>query len=104
MSPRKLNSTGVEIAQILPMLSRMFRRNVVDKTGLKGKFDIALEWTPDETLGRQAPPDAPPPPISDGTGPSIFTAIQEQLGLKLEAQKGPVEILVIERAEKPSEN
>ena len=104
MGPRRLNATGVEILRILPMLSRMFRRSVVDKTGLTGKFDITLEWTPDEAPGVQAPSGAPPPPVSDGTGPSIFTAIQEQLGLKLESQKGPVEILVIERAEKPSEN
>ena len=69
---------------------------VVDKTGLKGLFDIQLQFTPDAL-------SAGPPP-SDGCGPSLFTAIQEQLGLKLESAKAPVEVLVIDNAEKPSEN
>jgi uncharacterized protein (TIGR03435 family) len=63
-------------------------RLVVDKTGLSGSFDVDLTWTPD--------------PTADTTGPSIFTALQEQLGLKLEAQRGPVEVLVIDRAEMPT--
>ena len=63
----------------------------MDRTGLKGFYDFLLTWTPDE-----AQADAP--------GPSLFTAIQEQLGLKLESTKGPVEILVVDRAERPSEN
>jgi uncharacterized protein (TIGR03435 family) len=63
---------------------------------LTANFDISLEWTPDQ--------DGPRPQASDATGPSIFTALQEQFGLKLESQKGPVEIFVIDRAEKPSEN
>jgi uncharacterized protein (TIGR03435 family) len=70
---------------------------------LTGNFDISMEWTPDESQVQFAP-DGPKPPPSDATGPSIFTALQEQLGLKLESQKGPVEMLVIDRAEKPSEN
>jgi uncharacterized protein (TIGR03435 family) len=104
MSPRRLTASSVPLANLAPTLSRMLGRTVVDKTGLAGKFDISLEWTPDETQAIQLPPDAPKPLPSDGSGPSIFTALQEQLGLKLESQKGPVEIFVIERAEKPSEN
>ena len=66
---------------------------VIDMTGLAGRFDVKLEWSP-----ANARPDAP-------AGPSIFTAVQEQLGLKLEARKGPVEVLVIDHAEKvPVEN
>jgi uncharacterized protein (TIGR03435 family) len=59
---------------------------------------------PDETQAMQAPQGVQTPVTSDKAGPSIFTAFQEQLGLKFESQKGPVEIFVIERAEKPSEN
>lgn len=70
-------------------LSEVLGRPVVDKTGLTGFYDFKLEWTPDD---------------SDTPGPSIFTAIQEQLGLKLEPQKAPVKVLVIESAEKASEN
>jgi uncharacterized protein (TIGR03435 family) len=77
-------------------------RAVIDKTGLTGNFDIHLEWAPDENQLLQLPPGIPNPPPSDG--PSIFVAVQEQLGLKLESQKGPVEVFVIDRAEKPSEN
>jgi uncharacterized protein (TIGR03435 family) len=72
------------------VFSGMLGRKVIDKTGLEGNFEIDLHWTPEDK------PD-------DG-GPSVFTAIQEQLGLRLQASKGPVEVLVIDRAEKPSEN
>ena len=77
----------------------------LDSTGVKGVFDIKLEWTPDESQPR-GPKESPEPlPADDGAGgPSIFTALQEQLGLKLEPRKGPVEILIIDRIEKPSEN
>lgn len=87
-------------------LREVLGRAVIDKTGLTGNFDIHLEWTPDPNevarLLAVLPPGVPNPPPSDG--PSIFVAVQEQLGLKLESQKGPVEVLVIDRAEKPSEN
>lgn len=65
-------------------------RPVVDMTGLKGAYDMTLDWSP----------EAAPNPEK----PSLFTAVTEQLGLRLEAQKAPVEILVIDHAEKPSEN
>lgn len=71
------------------LAGRVLDRPVLDQTGIQGEFDIKLEWTPEES------PDG---------GPSIFAALQEQLGLKLEAQKGMVEMLVIDHAEKPSAN
>jgi uncharacterized protein (TIGR03435 family) len=105
MQVRALKASSIPIGQITAPLSRFLGRRVIDKTGLTGKYDINLEWTPDETQVAQMilPPDAPKPSV-DPAGPSIFTAVQEQLGLKLESQKGPVEIIVIDRAEKPSEN
>jgi len=104
MSPREIYGASVPVAQLVPTLARFLGRTVVDKTGLTGKYDITLHWTPDDMQLAQLPPDAPRPAVSDANGPSIFTAIQEQLGLKLESQKGPVEMIVIDRAEKPSEN
>jgi uncharacterized protein (TIGR03435 family) len=76
------------------VLSGVLGRKVIDKTGLEGNFDVDLHWTPDDHA------DAQP----DDGGPSIFTAIQEQLGLRLQSSKGPVEVLVIDRAEQPSDN
>jgi uncharacterized protein (TIGR03435 family) len=105
MGPGRLTAVGVPVANLVPGLSRLLGRTVVDKTGLAGKFDINLEWSPDDpAVQMPLPPGVPPPAPAVAGGPSIFTAFQEQLGLKLESQKGPVEILVIERAEKPSEN
>lgn len=83
-------------------LARQLGRTVIDKTELAGEYDFKLEWTPDEA---QSGPAAEPGTVQiEGTGPSIFTALQEQLGLKLESTKGPVEILMIDRVEKASEN
>src|SRR5579872_3889857 len=106
MSPRSVTAIAVPVANITPMLSRMLGRQVVDKTGLTAKYDMKMEFTPDESqLAMMAPPGAPPPPPPDSSSaPSIFTALQEQLGLKLETQKGPVEVIVVDRAEKPSQN
>jgi len=70
---------------------------VVDKTNLTGKYDVDLQWTPESVRLQSAPVDEP-------TSPSIFTAVQEQLGLKLESAKGPVKTLVIDHVERPSEN
>jgi uncharacterized protein (TIGR03435 family) len=100
---KMIRAVGIQISLLVPMLSRLLGRTVVDKTGLTGKYDVEVEWTFDEAIVIQLPPDAPKP-VSDGSGPSIFTALQEQLGLRLESQKGPVEILVIDRAEKPTAN
>ena len=72
-------------------------RPVIDRTGLVGDFDFSLKYTPDDGSNPDADPNAP-------SSASIFTAMQEQLGLKLEPSKSPVEILVIDHVEQPSEN
>jgi uncharacterized protein (TIGR03435 family) len=90
--------TAEDIAQ--DALSNVVGRRVVDRTGLSGNFDVDLTWTPD-----QMPPSFPrsdEPTTASSDGPSIFTAIREQLGLKLVAQKGLGDLLVIERAERPA--
>jgi len=97
----------MSMAMLSNQLSNRLGRNVLDKTGLTGNYDFTLEFTPEGMQGmgmgpREGGADAPPP--VDSPGPSIFTAVQEQLGLKLESQKGPVEILILDRIEKPSEN
>jgi uncharacterized protein (TIGR03435 family) len=87
---------GLPIAIIVESLSEVLERPVSDATGLTGYYDFRLDWMPDEV-------DATTP-RSDSTGPSLFTAVQEQLGLKLEPRKGPVDVLAIETAMQPSEN
>ncbi|HEY4362137.1 MAG TPA: TIGR03435 family protein [Bryobacteraceae bacterium] len=79
-------------------------RPVVDKTGLGSTYTFELSWTPEPGQGGVAGPAGNEPAPADSNGPSLFTAVQEQLGLQLKAAKGPVEYLVIESAEKPSEN
>jgi uncharacterized protein (TIGR03435 family) len=95
-------------ARLANLLSLQLGRTVIDKTGLKGEYDFKLEWAYEQGQGGPEafglPPDSPRTPPVEANGPSIFTAVQEQLGLRLESQKGPVEILVIDHAEKPSEN
>ena len=110
MGRGQIDAQEVPLQFLAESLSRQLGRTVVDKTGLTGAYDFTLTWTPDESQrqmfkgppdGKEAGDGAPPP---DASGPTIFTAIQEQLGLKLESQKGPVEILVIDHVERPSEN
>jgi len=100
-----LNGHEVSMSALADALSGRLGRPVVDSTGVKGVFDIKLEWTPDESQPRGPKESVEPLPADDGAGgPTIFTALQEQLGLRLESRKGPVEIVVIDRVEKPSEN
>jgi uncharacterized protein (TIGR03435 family) len=73
---------------------------VVDRTGLTGNWEFELEFAAEALPGQQLPPGAAAPPV-DPDAPNLFTAIQEQLGLKLDATKGPVEVWVIDSVEKP---
>jgi uncharacterized protein (TIGR03435 family) len=84
------------------ILSQQLDRTVVDMTGLNGRYDFSLDYTA-ERVGRGALEGRDPAPNPDGL-PSIFTAVQEQLGLKLESQKGPVEFIVVDHAEEPGGN
>jgi uncharacterized protein (TIGR03435 family) len=95
------------MAQIATLLSGRVGRTVIDRTGLMGAFDVDLAWTPDQmpqTPPGPPPPGAPPLPPIDPNGPSLFTAVQEQLGLKLESSKGPVDVVVIDSIEQPTED
>lgn len=90
---RFFNQNQLSMAVFADLLSRQVDRPVLDMTGLKGYFAVKVEWATDDARETENP------------GPSLFTALQEQLGLKLEARKGPLEILVIDHAEKvPTEN
>jgi uncharacterized protein (TIGR03435 family) len=98
------------IAPLIYELSQQLNRPVLDKTGLTGRYDFALRWTPDEfqvSVFKYAEGNEPPSESissAEPTGPSIFTAIQQQLGLKLKPAKGPVEVLVIDHVEQPTPN
>lgn len=96
---------AVSLSHVTSLLSNRLDRAVIDKTNLTGRFDILLQWTPDIGENRLAPQGDPIPSApADPSRPSIFVAIQEQLGLKLESQKAPVEVLMIDHVERPSEN
>jgi uncharacterized protein (TIGR03435 family) len=88
-------ATGVTSARIASLLTTEVDRMVVDKTGLPGSYDLVLDWVHDAPASASA--DSP-------SGPTIFTALEEQLGLKLVPAKGPVPVMVIDAVEKPSEN
>jgi uncharacterized protein (TIGR03435 family) len=87
------------IASLLPGAGNLGRL-VVDRTGLTGTFDFSLEWTPE--LNGPLPPGVDFEP--DPSGPTFLDALKEQLGLKLEATKGRVEVFVVDHVERPSEN
>jgi len=85
-----INATAVTVAEFGHLLEAQLDRVVVDATGIQGVFDFHLTWTPEQQ--------------ADISGPSLFTALQEQYGLKLESGKGPVAITVVDHVERPSEN
>jgi uncharacterized protein (TIGR03435 family) len=88
-----IDSKGVYLPMLATVLSRFMRQPVLDMTGLSGRYVVKLDWTPD-------PVDPLKPGTEPGTGPTIYTAVQEQLGLKLESRKGPLEVIVVDHAER----
>lgn len=98
---------GIPISTLVNLLAQDVDRPILDRTGLAGRYDFKLQWTPDDSavqtsLGGAPDGNSAPPP--DTNGLSLFTALQEQLGLKLKSGKGPVEIIVIDHVERPSGN
>jgi len=98
---RQITATDATMEMLAEQLSMMLGRPVHDETGLQGRFDLKLDWTPDldSPMGQSLQS-----PINSAAGPSIFTALTEQLGLRLESKKGPVQVYVVEKIERPSEN
>jgi uncharacterized protein (TIGR03435 family) len=86
------------------MQSAVLDKPVVNQTGLTGKYDFTLLWTPDDSQFQGMGAKIPPPTDSANAPPNLYTAIQEQIGLKLEATKAPADVMVIDHVEKPSEN
>jgi uncharacterized protein (TIGR03435 family) len=92
----------------LMMQASVMDKPVVDQTGLTDRYDLNLKWTPDESQFGQFRetngPVTPPPGDNPNAPPGLYTAVQEQLGLKIEATKAPVDVIVIDHVEHPSPN
>lgn len=104
MFPRRLTGAAVALVALAEQLSVRAGRPVIDMTGLKATYDINLVWTSDEgqlPIFEPLPDSGPPSELGTQT---IFAALTEQLGLTLESRRGPVEVLVIDHVERPSEN
>jgi uncharacterized protein (TIGR03435 family) len=86
------------------MQEAVLDRPVLDQTGLNGRFDFHLKWTPDDSQFGGMGAKIPPPTDNATAPPGLYTAIQEQIGLKLDATKALAEVLIIDHVEKPSEN
>ena len=100
--PGRLEATKISMQKLADLLARIVGLTVIDSTGVKGVFDFTLQWSPDEAAKIAAADGSEAAGVA---GPSIFTVLQEQLGLKLTKDKGPVEILVVDRIEKaPTQN
>ena len=108
MGRGNIESEGTNTQMLARVLSGQLGRTVTDKTGLTGNYDFTLQWTPDDaTPPMPGGADGGPPHNETGTdavGPSLFTALQEQLGLKLESTKGMADVIVIDHIDAPSEN
>lgn len=101
----QMTAQAITISNLASSLSRMEHREVIDKTGLTGKYDISLRWTPDDDQATAMPGEKQDAEAAAAnSGPSIFTALQEQLGLRLEPIKGPVDTIVVDHIEMPSDN
>jgi len=106
MGPGSLRFQESGVGQVAYQLSLQLGRRVIDKTELTGKYDFTLDWAPEsgqggpESIGLPPNPNLRNPPV-DPDRPSIFTALQEELGLRLDSAKGPVDMIVIESVSKP---
>jgi uncharacterized protein (TIGR03435 family) len=97
-----VSAQGVPLEMLTKLLSKELGRSVIDETGLGGLFDFKLEWTPDVTGGPSKEDGLPATLVP--AGPSLFTAIQEQLGLRLKSGRSPIKVILVDRLERPSPN
>jgi uncharacterized protein (TIGR03435 family) len=108
MMPGRIESQGSTLEMLAHSLSPQLGHTVIDKTGLTGKYDYTLQWTPDEGMTPTPGGAGGGPPHEEnavqGGGPSLFTAVEEQLGLKIESTKGQVDVIVIDHLDLPSAN
>jgi len=95
MGPGTATGTGALMSRLAANLSPVAGRIVIDRTGMTGSYDFDLQWAPTATAVGGVDANAP------ADGPSIFTALTEQLGLKLEAVRAPVDVLIVDKASKP---
>jgi bla regulator protein blaR1 len=95
--------TSATLDQFANAVSDWVRQPVLNQTGLDGKYDLRLEWTPDQPMATASPTGAPPDQTAD-SGPTIFTALQQQLGLSLQSRKNQALCKVVDRVQLPSEN
>jgi uncharacterized protein (TIGR03435 family) len=93
---KQMTATGASMLPLTHFLQRQLGKSIVDRTGLAGNYDFKLNWTPD--------PGTTAAPADAESGPSLLTAIQEQLGLRLEPAKAPIQILVVDHIERPSDD
>jgi uncharacterized protein (TIGR03435 family) len=100
-----LKAPNVSMTQLADALMFRIGVPVVNKTGIEGKYDASMQFTPDPSMPAMGKPGMPMTPPPDALpGPSIFTVVQEKLGLKLESTKVPVEVIVIDQAHRPTAN
>ena len=98
--PGRFEGWHVSLSEFAEFLTPMLGRVVVDRTGLAGGFDLKLVFTPQANPLEQ--PSASPPPQVDSPGPSLEAALEEQLGLRLQATRGPVDVLVVDSVSRPT--
>jgi len=97
----ELSGAGANMRMLTNTLAQVLGRPVMDETGVEGTFDFELKWKPEAGAGQPPQPDAA---TAEAEGASLFTAISEQLGLRLEPKKGPVSVYIVVKAERPTEN
>ena len=103
--PGIIGGGGLPLSQLVQMLSQFAGRPINDKTKLTGLFDFTLTFTPEPGLGNSPfgpPPAGAPPLAADPNAPNLFTALQEQLGLRLDSVRAPVDVVVVDRVERPT--
>jgi uncharacterized protein (TIGR03435 family) len=100
MAPGWISARSITMKELTRVLAQLLRRPVNDETGLTGEFDLDMLFAPDSGAGALVGP----PPTAVADAPSLPTALQDDLGMKLDSRRGPVDVLVVDRIDRPTEN